>query len=74
MLPIAGVSKSVRTNYPDGYYWVRYKGVWYIARWHTAYKDDIGESGDFLMTGTEQCFQPYDFEEINETRILPPEN
>jgi hypothetical protein len=58
-------------NRKEGYYWVKYSGRWFIARylpiiklWHLPIWKPLG-----LVDVTES-----DLDEINETQIPPPNN
>ena len=47
----------------EGYYWVKYEGVFEIAKWTTF---------GWLLTGGTPYFEDSDFEHINENRIKEP--
>ena len=51
----------------DGYYRVKYRGVWYIAYSKTL----VFPSPRWNMVGNEDDYQDSDFDEINETPINP---
>ena len=48
----------------SGYYWVKWKGKWYVAY----YSDVRGSFDIFSIT-----FYDNEFDEINETKLTPPE-
>lgn len=54
----------------EGYYWVRMGNEWYIAEWESR----VSEIYYWTMTGSNVPFKNSEFDEIRETRILPPQN
>lgn len=57
----------------EGFYWCLINGRWIVAQWRIGYEDDLGQSGDWLLSGIEEMYADTDFTEINESRILPPQ-
>ena len=49
----------------DGFYWTKLNGTWRVARFST-------ETQQWYLAGIECGFDGPEFEEINEQRILPP--
>jgi hypothetical protein len=55
----------------EGYYWVKMNGNWTVAEW--AYQGNVGENFGWDTLGNQFPWEDADMDEINETRILPPD-
>ncbi|MFY8248148.1 MAG: hypothetical protein ACOVJ5_00425 [Gloeomargaritales cyanobacterium] len=55
----------------EGYYWVKYEGIFQIAKYEIHQKLS-GTSTNWYLSGLENCFIDSDFEHINEVRIKMP--
>jgi hypothetical protein len=51
----------------EGYYWVKFKGQWEVANWNSSYSI-------WKTAGCNYYFRDDEFDEINETQILLPNN
>lgn len=49
-----------------GFYWTKLNGSWRVCRW----SDEIHA---WYLAGVEESYESSEFDEINETRILPPQ-
>ena len=56
----------------DGFYWVMVYGRWTIMVWHNYIQPSRIGTGRWLATGDSSDWLDEDFDEINETRLLPP--
>lgn len=65
------INKNMKRN--EGFYFVKINRVWTVAKWVVNYRDSLGKSGDWLLPGSEMTFTDEELE-INEERILPPNN
>lgn len=70
-------------NRQEGYYWVKDEGVWKVAEYGTFYNWLSEREAGWHLFGTSESycegeyvgdpiFSDGDFEEINETRLTPP--
>ncbi len=50
----------------SGYYWVKY-----IKEWEAGYFDK--KDNEWFLTGTDSTYKDSDFEQINENRIMSPD-
>jgi hypothetical protein len=48
---------------PDGYYWVKHDNVWFVAYFYSS-------ENQFFFTGQTIGFDPEEFEEIDDQRIV----
>jgi hypothetical protein len=52
----------------EGYYWVKYEGIFKVAKYEIHQKMS-GISTSWYLVGDERCYFESDFEHINEVRI-----
>lgn len=69
MLPILGVTKTVISKRSDGYFWVK---EFEHSDWEIAQYDS--ENDAWSLMWEELPLSDNELFEINETRILPPQN
>lgn len=55
----------------QGFYWVKWLNNWEVAQWVTHDRDEV--NGTWWMIQNEGLFSDNEFQEINEQRILSPE-